>query len=490
MERRFKAKLLRGSAVTAAGTVLMLVVHFVSLKVLAKWVPLEEFGIFSLLIVINQACQVVSGLGLHLTLVKNLSAAVDHQRKQQVVTIVFLARTVQLVLISLFVVALGQITLPRLFGQEIKEFILFLPVMFCLGSFRDLLFAFLEGRQRYQWHATLKVVSAVTRLAAILVLNHFRLLGVLELVWVEIITSSVIVTTLLLSSSVASFLNIGTIDRGAIRPVLGFSAPLYANDIFTFLYEGVSVLLLGALLTPNAVALYTIANKVPDALRRMLISMLVVYFPSMSELLGTGRREDGQRLMNLTLVLISAALTLVELATFFFRNEIILLLFSEQYLQAAPILALFMLSFVLSCIARLMDATAVAAGHASVPFRINFVTSVANALACLLMIPIWGVMGAVGARVVANGIAPFLYAYSLRQAKLSIHAREIATPLVMGLGLVAVYVWLANENLLTRGTLLIIYSGSCWLLIPAVRRCVEYGANFVAKFTHGLSKPV
>ena len=473
MDRQFKSKFLRGSAFSVTGTLLMIVCHFVSLKVLAEYMPLEDFGIFALLMVINHGFEVVSGLGFSLTLVKNMSGDVDSQHQQQVVTVVVLARSIQLVLLSVLVIALGQWILPRFFGATIAEFIVFLPAMFCLGSFRELLFRVLQGRQRFRWHATIKVLSAVTRLSAILLLNHFGRLGVGELVWVEIITSAATVIMLLLSTSVASLLRFATVRLVALKRLLGFSAPLYANDLFTYFYEGVTVLLLGALLAPSSVALYAIATKIPDALGRVLQSLLVVYFPSMSELMGSGRRDEGQRLMNLALVLISVGLSLIALITFFFKEEIVLILFSEQYIKAAPVLALLMLSFILSCMARLMGSTAVAAGHSSVPVRINVITSVINALACLVLIPRWGVLGAVSCQIAVNATAQYLYWYYLNRARLVIQVRDIATPIVLGLVLVALYELSGREHLTVRAALIVLYSGLCWLLIPGVRRCSE-----------------
>ena len=71
-----------------AGTLLMLVFHFLSMKVLAESMPLDQFGTFALLMVISQGFVVVSGVGLALTLVKNISGEGedDPQHQQQVVT--------------------------------------------------------------------------------------------------------------------------------------------------------------------------------------------------------------------------------------------------------------------------------------------------------------------------------------------------------------------------------------------------------------------
>jgi len=464
-----------------AGTLLMLVFHFLSLKVLAEHMTLEDFGVFSLLMVVSQGFVVVSGLGLGLTLVKNISGDVDIQQQQQVVTSVVLVRSIQLTLLSVLVCTLGQVALPRLLGTVIGTFIVLLPAMFCLAIFRETLFNVLQGRQQFHWYAIVKALSAATRLLAVLLLAHYGRLGVLELVWVEIIASSATVSMLLVVSRAMSLLRLSTVRRDMIRSLFRFSAPLYANDLFKYGYDGITVLLLGALLAPRSVALFTVAGRMPEALMRVLTSLLVVYFPSMSELMGSGREAAGERLMNLMLVLISTALSLAALVTYFFKEEIVLTLFSEQYIQAAPVLAFMMLNLILSCTGRLMGSTSVASGNSSIPLRINMIISGINALACLVLIPMWGVLGAVSAQFAANATAQFLYWYQLKNARLVIRAGEVLKPLVLGLAIVSLYETSGWDHPVVRLALISLYCMLCWFLVPSVRRCCEDGFNYARR---------
>lgn len=480
MHRHFKTKFIRGSTFSMAGTLLMLVFHFLTLKVLAEHMALEDFGIFSLLMVFSQGFVIVSGLGMGLTLVKNISGDVDVQQQQQVVSSIVLARAILLALIGGLVCTVGHVVLPRLFGTAIVEFIILLPVMFCLATFRETLFNVLQGRQQFHWYAIIKSLSAATRLSAVLFLAHFERLGVHELVWVEIIASSVTVCMLLVVSRAMSLLRLSTVRRDTIRRLFRFSAPLYANDLFKYGYDGITVLLLGALLAPSSVALFTVAGRIPEALTRVLNSLLVVYFPSMSELMGSGRGAAGERLMNLVLVLISASLSLAALLTYFFKEEIVLTLFSDQYIQAAPVLAFMMLSLILSCTGRLLGSTSVASGNPSIPLRINMITSAINAVACLVLIPMWGVFGAVSAQFAASATAQLLYWYQLKNARLVIRAGEVLKPLALGLAIVTLYETSGWDHPLVRLALIALYCVLCWFLVPTVRRCCEDGFNYLA----------
>jgi O-antigen/teichoic acid export membrane protein len=200
----------------------------------------------------------------------------------------------------------------------------------------------------------------------------------------------------------------------------------------------------------------------------------------MSQLMASGRREEGRRLMNLVLVLISTGLSFVALATYFFQKEILLILFSEQYLEAAPLLALLMLSFLLTSTGQLMGFTSVADGHASVPLKVNVIKSVISFFACLYLIPLWGALGAVAAQLLANSVTQVVYWQLLNRTQLMIKVRDIAKPLLLGFGILALYEILGADYRLFRILLLGVFIVLCWFLVPGIRRCFAFGFDILS----------
>ncbi|TWT93635.1 oligosaccharide flippase family protein [Neorhodopirellula pilleata] len=472
MNGEFKSKLLRGSTFSMAGTVLMLAVHFLSMKILAERMPVEEFGLFVIVQVISQGLVVVSGMGMALTLVKNISGDADRSQQDEIVTSVVLVRSLLLVLLTILVASVGGPVLAYLFGADLAEFVLFLPAMFGLAIFRETLFNILQGRQQFHWYAGTKVLSALTRLWAIIWLSHIGRLEVHELVWVEIITSAITVMLLICVSRFTSFFRIRTLRRLTLKQVIGFSVPLFLDDLFSYAYECVAVLLLGALMAPSSVALYAIAMKLPEAATRVLMSLVVVFFPSMSELMDAGRHDEGKRLMNLSLVAFSVGLSFIAITTFFFKEEVILVLFSEQYLVAATALALLMLNFVVTCLNRLMSSTAVAAGQSTVPLRVNVTISVVNVIACLALVPKLGIVGAALAQIVGNSSGQVLYLYLLKKIHLPVDAIEVGKPIGFGLLTVILYELVGYDEYWMRVSAIILYVVVCLVFVPHLARCI------------------
>ena len=462
------------------GTLFTIVFHFLSIKLLAEYMPQVEFGIYSIIIVVSHGFQILGGLGLNLTLVKNLSGEIEGDQKA-VVSAIFLSRSVQLVFISILVLIFGEIVLPKFFDEGISDFVYYIPLIFSLASLRDLLFHMLQGLQQFNRYAFINIFSALIRLGAIFCFYYFDQLTIERMVWVELITYGTSLLILLIYVPIFKYLSF-RMNAGTFKQIFSFGGPLYANDVLTYIYNRISVILIGGLLTPVSVAMYEIASKIPDGFGRLFSSLIVVYFPSMSELLGSDRYEEGERFMNRGLVLASTGLALAALVTFLFREEIVLLLFSEQYLEASLALALLMISFNLNSVARMMGYTIVAAGFSSVPVRINLVSSVVNVVGCLVLIPKYGYTGAVYSLILMNIISQGLNYYYLRKAKLMAKMWNISKSSLIMVALLAGYYVLGNEVFWVRLAAIVVYVSICWIAIPEVKQSAAYISRYTARF--------
>ncbi len=472
MDNKFINKFLKGSAFSSIGTFVAILVHFLSVKVLA-FIPKEDFGTYTYIIVISHGFQVLSGLGLNLTLVKHLSdklATVD----RGVISGIFLARLLQLLFISIIVYVAGHLFLPLLSDDTITPFIVFIPIIFCLASVRELLFNLLQGIQKFNQYAYINVFSALVRFGTIVFFFYFDQLTIANLIWVEIITYGVSLLVLVVVAPLSKLFT-WAIDKSAFKKIFSFGLPLYANDILTYIYNRINVLLIGGLLTKTSVALYDMASKIPDGFGRLFSSLIVVYFPSISELINAGKREDAQKFMNRGLILGSAALSLAALGIYLFRNEVILIVASEQYLEASFALALLMINFNLNSIARMMGYSIVAAGFTTVPVRINLVSSITNVVGCLVMIPIFGYIGAIYSLLIMNTIAQALNYYFLLKAGLKPEVLGFSKSTIFLVLLIIGYSVLGNDSYWVRGLALAVYMVSCWYFIPQVKSSVLYG---------------
>ncbi|MEZ4703480.1 MAG: oligosaccharide flippase family protein [Rhodothermales bacterium] len=467
MDKQFLSRFLKGSASTSSGTLVTILFHFVSMMVLARYMSKEDFGTYSLIIVIGHGLQILSGLGLNLTMVKFLSGEIKAEKKQ-IFSSILLLRSVQLAVVTLFVLALGDRFLPVLFEADIGPHLAFVPGIFVLASLRELLFHYMQGERKFGPYAVVQVVSALIRLVSIGVFLFMDWLVIDYLLWIEIITYGLSLVHLMIWVPLRDLLTVPR-DRAIFRSILGFGSPLYFNDILTYIYNRTSVLLIGGLLTPISVAMYEVASKVPEGFGRLFNSLIVVYFPSMSELLRDGKTEMAEQFMNRSLAIVSAALIMASSVTYFFREEMITLLFSEQYRSAALVFALLMINFSLNTVSRLMGYTIVAAGYSSVPVRVNLVSSILNVVGCLFFLPRFGELGAVYSLFAMSVASQFLNHRYLTKAGIHATFFSYVRPIVILAVLIGVYELLGGTSMWLRVAMILAFPVLCWALMPEVR---------------------
>ena len=141
-----------------------------------------------------------------------------------------------------------------------------------------------------------------------------------------------------------------------------------------------------------------------------------------------------------------------------------------------------MLNCVFTCVGQLMGLTAVAAGHASVPLRVNCAASACNVVACFVFIPIWGIPGAVAAQLVGSVLAVLIYGFKLTQFKFPPNMLEIGVPLCVGILLASVYEASALDHVSIRIGFLGAYVVLCWFLLPELRKLARIVFDLVADF--------
>jgi O-antigen/teichoic acid export membrane protein len=478
MEKLFLSRFLRGSASTTAGTLVTVFFHFVSIMILARYMPKEAFGVYSLVIVISHGLQIVGGLGLNLTLVK--FQAGDEPERRAYFSGILLLRAGLLAGLALVVGIWGDRFLPALFDAEIEPYLAFVPAIFVLASLRDLFFHYLQAQRLFGPYAMVQVLSSVVRLASIGVFLAMDGLAIEYLLWIEIITYGSSLIHLLTWVPLRTLFKVPR-EGFVYRNVFGFGGPLYMNDILTYVYNRTSVLLIGSLLTPISVATYEVASKVPDGFSRLFSALIVVYFPSMSDLLREGQVKAAERFMNGALALVSAGLTFAATCGYFFREELVVTLYSAQYRSAALLFALLMINFSLDTVSRLMGYTIVAAGHSSVPVRVNLVSSVLNFAGCLYFLPRFGEIGAVYALFGMSAATQVLNHRYLAKAGIDATVVSYLVPFVLLAFLIALQALSGFDHPLFRAGLVLSYPAMCWVSMPEVRRAGRYLAHVLAR---------
>jgi O-antigen/teichoic acid export membrane protein len=466
MDKRFISGLLKGLISTSFGSIVTIGLHFLSIALMTRYVSVEVLGLYFLAFAIAQVLKIIGGLGLDLTLSKFISGA-DKSLQQDTVASTVVARFLAVTAVGLIFFAAGRFILP-VFGAGLNDFIVVMIILFAVTSFREMFLYLMQGMQQFKGYAFVEVLSAASRVILLFVFRDK--LSLQGLLIIDIISQFIsLLVQLFLARSLFFSLSRENIKAETMRNLTRFSVPLYSNNILTLIHDRSSTFLIGALLNPISVAAFEVALKVPDGFMRLFNSFIIVYFPSLSNLFAKGNRDDAHRMMNSSLVTLSTGIIFAVLVAFLFGKEIVLVLFTKEYLEVSLAFALLMLNFYLRAISNILGYSLVAAGYSSAPVKANLVSSIVNIAGSLLLIKIFGYIGAVYSLLLMNISSQIIYELLLRRAKLTPQLLAYLKPLFMLAAAIGIDWLFGGHSILLKLLLSGLYVAGSWLFIEEIK---------------------
>ena len=471
MDKEFTTNFLKASASTSAGTFCSIFFHFLSIMLMTRFVPKAEFGIYILILVMTACLAILGGLGLDLTLVKFISAERKNRPQAAIITVV-ITRFVVLVFEAALVYGFGHF-IVGFFDPILKDFLIYIPVLFFLASFRELFYNLFQGLQEFKKYVGVQIFSALLRFGLILAALFLNRLNLSALVYIEISTIFITVLAQIICIPRKAFDTFRPSAR-TFRSLIKFGLPLYLNNILTFLYDRINVVLIGAYLSPASIAYFEVAGKIPEGFLRMFKSFIVVYFPNLSNLFSKGEKQDAQTVMNTSLTLFSFLFFFVALIAFLFGKQIIGLVFSDKYLLVSPAFSLLTLNFALRAISNIMGYSLVSAGFSRLPVKVNSVSSAVNIIGALIMIPAFGYIGAVYALLIMNAVSQVMHGFYLIKTEIVPRIMETIKPMLILMPLIGIYFAVGNESLVVKLIMSSAYVGTSCLLIKDLRKVMVF----------------
>jgi len=478
MNNKLITNLLKGSISTSVGQISTIGFHFLSIMLMTRYMPKEDFGIYLLILLVVHALKILSGLGLDLTLVKFVVND-DIAENNKTFWVIVLVRFAQLMLISILFYSLGKYLLPHL-DQRLNDYIIYIPLIVILMSYRELFFFLLQGLRQFKRYAVIQVLSAFTKFLLITAFLLWSGLSVTRLLYVEILTYflSVIVQLVFIPRY---FLKFSHWDSQMFNALLKFGIPLYLNNILTYARERISMILIAAFLNPVSVAYFGVAQKLPEAFARMFKSFIIVYFPNLSKFFSEGKTREARDLLNYSLILSTTVISALVLISFLFKEEIVVLIFSEQYRDAATAFSILVLSFCFFAVSSLMGYSLVSAGYPAVPAKVNSVITLLNFGLSVVLIPKYQYMGAVYAILMMNVSSLIFYSYYLKKIGIRVDQLQYFKPIFAAVVISAgVYIF-SVESILLKILLIAVFTAFCWLYINEFRKMVDFGVKYVQK---------
>jgi len=458
MDNASSSRFIKGVMSTGFASLVTLVSGFVNIILAVRFVPKEHFGVYILLQAFISSLAALSDLGTNLSTTKHLAGDDEAGRFSIVNTI--LGFKLLVVLFLGLATFLGRDLLYGLFkSQLLFDIAVYIPVLFVTESLCSLMGSIQQGFHYYRKMAAAQIIQSVAGIIFIIVFLVFLRMGLTGLIYARLLSLA-----LCICYQVKPFIHRITMrfDKGRFKEVFYFGFPLGLNSILSFVFLRMDTLLIGALLNPLQVAYYGTSRKLPDASQNMFESSFrSVFFPNMSELFSRGEKAEAEKLLANSLRLVSFLTLLCTLVVILFQREIVELLFSARYLESAPILSLLMIALSIGLIGNILGTSLVSAGHSKLPVLINLVDTAVSLTANLVLIPMFGVIGAAYAAILARSLTNPVNVWFLKRRGIAVNVAEYLKPAVIFGVCMAIHLGVGNGGILLNLSIIILFLAAC-----------------------------
>ncbi|MFO7322983.1 MAG: flippase [Chloroflexota bacterium] len=422
------ARFIRGAISVGMGSLSIIAFGFLSMLLAVRHLPAEDYGAFVLLQVVAGFLVEISALGLTLSVPKFLADTEDRTIQSELVSSVIIFRIVTIAGISLVAVAARNTLLSLFDATLLLDLLLFIPVLVLTQGLAKLLRSILQGLFAFKMVGATDFISSLLNFVLVLFFVLLAHQSVLGLVYAKVISMGV--------SCVLAYLAIPVskkwaLNRALLTRVIRFGLPLQVNYILTFIFLRVDTLIIGALMGPAEIAYYEVARKIPENLTMAYEAFRVVFYPFIARFAANGESDKAASFINHSARWISLITIFGALIAFLFGHEIIVLLFTEQYLPSVPAFILLMASLNLTLIDYTLGYSLVAVGDSSKPMIINTLHTTTNLVGNLLLIPALGIIGAAISSILGFVVTNPLNVWFLRRRGIPADAMFYVKPILI-----------------------------------------------------------
>lgn len=454
MNRSILSHFFSGTVFIGIARASTIVFGLISVMIATRYLSTEAYGSYVLVLTLNSFLVQFFSFGLGLVIPKYLASSEDENYRVTLQNTVFHFRLLSvlglILLLELFRPLLGVFFETSLF----PDIFVALPILFLLVSLSNLFESILRGRLAFRAIGIIEFVSEATEVGLLSVLVIVYGLGFWGLLIAKFVAR---IVSIVLAYRASRFKHKWQFDALLIKDMLKFGFPLQLQYIFDFAYSKLDTLIIGSLIGARGVAYYDIARKIPDSLLQLYSVFISVYFPVSANVYATEKEGKTNYVLNNSMRLLSFTALFAALLALLFGKDIIVLLFSEEYLISYWVLVLLMVGVALEIMEEILGYSLVAIGQPDKPLYINIVRAVVSLAGNLILLPVLGFRGAAIVYILGNLVALPLDVFFLKRKNLSPNLNHFFKLLMITGALSAVFLMWNSTFLLVKFFLAVLF---------------------------------
>ena len=414
-------------------------ISFVLIVLLTRYLGVEGYGKYALTFAFTNIFLYLAGLGLGTLLVRE-TAKSKEKVESYLANILFLKIFAAVGTLVLIVLSANLLKYP----MEVRILIYIAGSAVIVQSFTGIFGSVFLGFQRMEYEGGL-----------FLLMQSLILAAVAFCIWMKMSLSE-IMGAYLLALLVAFFIGASIENRKFVKIKIAFkknierfllkeSIPFCATSFLTMITFNVDSVMLSKMLGFKEVGIYNAASKIVFLFGIIAVSISMAIFPYISEQ-WTKKKEsaiDGYIKGNKYCLLFALPLTvgIVILAP-----RIIFLLYGQEYTPSVAVLRLLVFCLPFMFLNNLTGRTLGAIGQQKKMVVVSLVNVSTNVCLNGLLIPYFGIFGAVAATLVTYGVSFgmqqfYIYKYFVKRIPFKMVSKIVLFSLLMGVAVYFIQCW-------------------------------------------------
>lgn len=341
----------------------------------------------------------------------------------------------------------GRPTATLLGVPSIAPFLVIGSLYIVARAFTKYFAALFQGFNRVDWSAVVNVVNNVGRVLFVVafVALGFGVTGALFGYVAGFLGAAAIGGYVAYTRFYREYDAAPAVEEGLPRRILEYSIPLTATRTANVIDRKIDTILVGVLLNMTAVGYYTVAKQVADFVAAPASSLGYTISPAIGEQSSADRKDRARTLYERSVEYVLLAYLPAVAGLVLVAEPMVRYIFGENYLGAVPAVQVFAGFVLVSALNNVTSDGLDFLGRARSRAVTKTGMAVSNVVLNILLIPIFGVVGAAVATVITFSFYTFINMYIIHQ-ELDIRIYHVGrwTGLVsLVTGGMAVAVWFA-----------------------------------------------
>ncbi len=399
---------------------------------LARTIGPEQYGRLAFAFAITGLASIVMNLGFPLTFVRDGARDINFLRKNLATALLF-----QLIAaFLLFITLSGALMVSPLLRQD--TFLLVVALFYTMfGIITNFLYSSFQATHRMHLEAI--AVGAQHLSLIVFVLFFIFSIGTTEAIMVGYLGSSLlgfVITLFLVRRYLFSW--VWKINWSTGRALLAKSWPLMAGSALSTIYFSLDSVMLQFFEGSEAVGIYSAMYKIIFAFYLFATLYGTSIFPVLSQLF-TQARSQFMNLYCRSVQMMASLGLLIGLLITLFAKPIIQLFFGKEYLAGTLTLQISIWSIMIFLVGLILYDTLIVAGKQKELLWSVLASTLLNAIFNIILIPVWGMVGAAIATVIAQAVQLLFNAYLLRKIISSNFFQIVAKPLLIAISCIFLF---------------------------------------------------